>query len=258
MSKSKLQIPLIFSLLFLLATPVSVKADDQVSITIQMSGDAYVKITNTNGTVTFIYNGRDFLKKYEWTVDRVNSNKLAIMLLRRDMKRLVYALNETFADLYGKVYFLAHVTGVTSNSSRVTMQLRSGNTTLADFIDQLLNATEKQNLEIRQLRIRISSNENETKEELNKVWNEMLNHKSELQKLNGKLQRLNGKFNQLQQETTASFGKLYDHYKGLTLRMERMEISEKTCLFSIVVLGIFDLFMVIMLVWIASWKAKKT
>jgi len=254
MNVKTLRLPLFFSLLILLVPLISARADDQVTIKIQMEGDAYVEISNSNGTIVFNYNGKNIMpslqKDVKWLKVRANSNKLAIYLIRRDLHRLIRALNNTFGDLYGKVYYTAKVTGIAfnHNNSTVLLQLQAGNMTLVDFIDQLLNTTEKQNLEIKNLQIRVSSNKNETKKELNRIWTEISSHKS-------KLERLNDKFDQLQQETAISFSKLYDQYRGLKLRIEK---SEETYLFTIAILGIFDLFMVIMLVWIAGWKAKKT
>jgi len=257
MSKSKLQIPLIFSLLFLLATPISVKADDRVSITIRMSGDAYVTITNSNGSITFVYNGRNVLKEYKWTVSRVNSNKLAIMLLKRDLKRLIYALNETFADLYGKVYFLAHVTGAMSNSSRVTMQLRSGNMTLVDFIDQLLNATEKQDVQIRNIRLEIASNQQETRRKLSEVFNQISMNKAyfedQLSKMDAKIDRINARLDVFEEETNSTFTKLFDNLELLKLSEEA---NARSMRIAIVCMGILNLIMLVLLVWIASWKTK--
>ena len=123
MNKNELQLPLIFFIIILLIPMTfSVRADDQVSIQIKMSGDAYVRINN-NGTVTFIYNGLNVLGDVKgdikWLQNRVNSNKLAIMLIRRDMGNLIYALNKTFGDVYGRMYYLAYVTGLTHNLSLI-------------------------------------------------------------------------------------------------------------------------------------------
>ena len=258
MNKSKLQIPLIFSLLFLLITPISVKADDQVSITIQMSGDAYVRITNTNGSITFVYNGRNILKEYRWTVNRVNSNKLAIMLLRRDLKRLICALNETFADLYGKVYFLAHVTGIASNSSKVTMLLRSGNMTLANFIDQLLNVTNTQKIQIEELQLEVSSNHEETKQKLNQAFKEIYTNRAyyeeQLKKIDANFYELNDRLDKMEEQTNE---KIKDLATQIEILRQFANANAQSTRIAIVCLGIINLLTVMLLIWIAKWKAEK-
>ena len=213
MSRSNLQIPLIFSILLLVSTsPTAIIADDQVSITIQMSGDAYVTITNSNGTIIFNYNGEnimpELLNDVDWLKIRVNSNQLALELMRKDFNRLVKALNGTFKDLYGKVYFLAHVTGIYNGNenSTVTLMLKSGNVTLADFIDQLFNATEKlastiskHDIQIKKIELRIASDRQEVQRKIAEAYDWILENRKYfatcLSEMNEKLEILAEKLN---------------------------------------------------------------
>jgi len=260
MNKKTLQISLIFLIMLLTTTSIPTKAEDKVTITIKMSGDAYVRITNTNGSVTFVYNGRNILKEYKWTVDRVNSNKLAIMLLKRDLKRLVYALNETFADLYGKVYFLAHVTGIYNgnDNSTVTLMLKSGNTTLVDFIDQLINMTNTQKIQIEELQLKVYSNHEETKQKLNQAFKEIYTNRAyyeeQLKKINTNLSELNDRLDKMKEQTNE---KIKDLTNQIEILRQFANANAQSTRIAIVCLGIINLLTVILLIWIARWKAEK-
>jgi len=265
MPRRTLQIPLIF-LILLSVIPIPTRADDNVSITIKMSGDAYVTIENNNGTLRFIYNGRDILQDaankyedalqnvihdYKSAVGRINSNKLAIMLIRRDLIRLINALNKTFVDLYGKTYFLARVTGILGNSSRVTLSLKSGNMTLVDFIDQLLNTTEKQDMQITKLSLEVASNQQETREKLNKAFQEIYMNRAYIE---DQLKILDEKINALSNKTNSTFTQVFNDLE--LLKMYEASNAHSTQI-ALICIGILNIIMVALIVWIAGWKAEK-
>ena len=258
MNGKTLRLPLFFSLLILLVPLLSARADDQVTIKIQMEGDAYVEISNNNGTIVFNYNGKNIMPKIKndvnWLKARANSNKLAIYLLRRDLHRLVKVLNDTFGDLYGKVYFLAHVTGIYNgnDNSSVTLRLKSGNMTLTDFIDQLLNTTEKQDIQIRNIKMEISSNRHETQQKLNDAFNQILTNRAYFE---SQLSQMDAKINTLADMTNSTFARVFN---DLELLKMYEEINVRSTQIAIICIGILNLFMLGLIVWIASWKAKQT
>jgi len=258
MNLKTLQIPLFFSLLILLVPLISTRADDQVSVTIQMSGDAYVTITNSNGTIIFNYNGKNIMpslqKDVSWLKARANSNKLAISLVRRDLHRLIRALNNTFGDLYGKVYFLAHVTGIYNgnDNSTVTLMLKSGNMTLVDFVDQLLDTTEEQGIQIKNIKLEIDSNQQETRQKLNDAFNQILTNRAYFE---AQLSMMDAKINTLADRTNSTFTKIFNDLELLKLYGEA---NVRSVQIAIICIGILNLFMLGLIVWIAGWKAKKT
>jgi len=271
MNKCNLQIPLFFSILFLTITaPALLKADDQVTITIQMSGDAYVTITNSNGSIVFYYNGENImpslLSDVDWLKTATNTNQFALELMRRDFNRLVNALNETFRDLYGKVYFLAHVTGVYNgnDNSTVTLMLKSGNMTLADFIDHLFNTVEKlqdnfdsQAIQIRNIKLEIASDRRKIQQKLNEAFNRISENReyfeAQLSEMNEKIDKINARLDAFEEQTNSTFAKVFD-----TLELLKMygEVNANSTRIALIAIGILNVLMVIMIAWIAG-KAKK-
>ena len=257
MNKKTLQFSLFFSLLILAVPFFSVRADDKVSITVQMSGDAYVTITNSNGTIIFNYNGEnvmpELLDDVDWLKARANSNKLAIMLIRQDFNRLIMALNDTFSDLYGKVYFLAHVTGIYNgnDNSTVTLMIKSGNMTIADFIDQLLNITERQNIRITDLSLQVASDRQETQKKLNRVFQEISVNRRYFE---DQLKTLDKKIDALHKETNSTFTQVFNNLELLKMYEATNTRSTQIALICIAILNII---MVALIVWIAGWKAEK-
>jgi len=243
---------------------MSTKADDQVTVTIKMNGDAYVTITNNNGTIIFTYNGKNIMPKLQddvdWLKARVNSNKLAISLIRRDLRRLIEALNYTFGDLYGKVYFLAHVTGIYkgNDNSTVTIMLKSGNMTIVDFINQLLNTTEKHDMQITNLSLEVASNRQETREKLNEAFREIYMNRAyiedQLEILDNQLEILDEKINVLSDETNSTFTLVFNDLE--LLKMYEASNVRSTQI-ALICLGILNIIMVALIVWIAGWKAEK-
>jgi len=236
---------------------MSTKADDQVTVTIKMNGDAYVTITNNNGTIIFTYNGKNIMPKLQddvdWLKARVNSNKLAISLIRRDLRRLIEALNNTFGDLYGKVYFLAHVTGIYkgNDNSTVTIMLKSGNMTIADFINQLLNTTEKHDMQITNLSLEVTSNRQETREKLNEAFREIYMNRAYI---DDQLEILDEKISVLSDETNSTFTLVFNDLE--LLKMYEASNARSTQI-ALICIGILNIIMVALIVWIAGWKAEK-
>jgi len=255
MNGKSVKIPLIFSIIVLLAPMVfAAKAEDQVSIRIKMSGDAYVQIDN-NGTVTFIYNGlnvlRDVKGDIKWLQSRVNSNKLAIMLIRRDMGNLIYALNETFSDVYGRMYYLAYVTGLTHNSSKVTLLLKSGNMTITDFLDQLINVTEKHDMMIQNLTVEVKGFEDWTEEKLNLLADEIMKNREYFE---NQTLAIKNSLDEHKQTTSVAFADVNKSLQHLDLKINSLKDGVKVAIFAI---GFLQVFMLLMLVWVARWKAKE-
>jgi len=258
MRTKKLQLSLIFSISIMLLSTVNLSlADDYVNIKIQMTGDAYVTISNSNGSITFTYNGLNVLphvkNEIRWLQTRANSNKLAIYLVRRDLKRLVVALNKTFNDLYGKVYYLAHITGIYNgnDNSTVTLMLKGGNMTLVDFIDQLLNTTEKQDMQITNLSLEVASNQQETREKLNKAFQEIYMNRAYIE---DQLKILDEKINALSNKTNSTFTQIFNDLE--LLKMYEASNARSTQI-ALTCIGVLNIIMVALIVWIAGWKAEK-
>ena len=211
---NKLQIPLIFSLIVLLASML-VFADeggDYVAISVEMKGDAYITIRNEEGSITIIYNGVNVLRKLA-SKAQVSGLKKQVAELRRELNDIADALDLVFKDLYSKVYFLAYVTGVTGDNSTIAMQIRSGNMTLPDFIEQLFNITESQSLQIEELSLRVDASQEEVRRELNELWNKVVERlketQNEVHSVKAELQKTNERIDNLVEKLDLTFNDLY-------------------------------------------------
>ena len=224
MRAKTLQIPLIFSLIALLLPVAALCSDDDgggdyVSISINMNGDAYITITNQGGSIKIIYNGRDILREFA-TKKQFSDLSKKISRLKSDFRKLVDALDLTFDDLYGKVYFLANVIGILEDNSTVALQLKSGNVTLTDFIEQLFSIAERQEMMIGDLSLRIEAVREENRREINELWNRVVENLSvlaqkleetqlEVQLLRSELNATNQRIDSLIDALDSTFDDLY-------------------------------------------------
>ena len=264
MNVKTLRLPLFFSLLILLVPLISVRADDQVTIKIQMEGDAYVTITNNNGSLTFTYNGVDVINSLA-SKDEVRSiqSQLSAVdsrtaILYHKIRLLVKELDKTFSDLYRKVYYLAHVTGIYNgnDNSTVTLQLKSGNMTLVDFVDQLLNVTETQGIQIKNLSLEVSSNHKETQKKLSQAFNEIaLNREYYEDKIRELDSKLDSKITLLREEVNQKLsdlsGEMETFKNTVTLKLNGLTLV-------LWCIGFLNVIMVGLIAWISRWKAKQT
>ena len=194
MRAKTLQISLIFFLIVLLL-PVTALCDDvrndsdnngdgeekkdYVYISINMKGDAYITITNEGSSIEIVYNGKDILNEFA-TEEQFRSLSKHLYELRNDFRDLINSLDLTFEDLYGKTYYLANLIGFLEDNSTVAIQLKSGNITLADFIEQLFSLAEKQKIMIEDLSLRIEAVKEENYKEINDLWNHIVENLSVL------------------------------------------------------------------------------
>jgi len=126
---------------------------DEVYINVDMNGDAYVNIENTDGDLTVIYNGKDILAELEAYYKELLNLQSQIAYLQGlanlgdlqgdftelylQVSLLIEDLEEILKDLYGNLGFLAHVIGINpGNNSAIVEVLLSGNTTIIDYLDE--------------------------------------------------------------------------------------------------------------------------
>ena len=126
---------------------------DEVHIEIDMNGDAYVNIENTDGDLTVIYNGRDILGELEAYYKELLNLQSQIAYLQGlanlgdlqgdftelylQVSLLIKDLEGILKDLYGNLGFLAHVIGINpGNNSAIVEVLLSGNATIVDYLDE--------------------------------------------------------------------------------------------------------------------------
>jgi len=185
---------------------------DYVAISVEMKGDAYITIRNEEGSITIIYNGVNVLRKLA-SKAQVSGLKKQVAELRRELNDIADALDLVFKDLYSKVYFLAYVTGVTGDNSTIAMQIRSGNMTLPDFIEQLFNITESQSLQIEELSLRVDASQEEVRRELNELWNKVVERlketQNEVHSVKAELQKTNERIDNLVEKLDLTFNDLY-------------------------------------------------
>jgi hypothetical protein len=156
MMKNKIAL---LAMIMLLSTVVSIQPvlADEVYIDVDMNGDAYVNIENTDGNLIVIYNGRDILAELEAYYKELLDlqSQLAYLQglanlgdLQGDFTELyiqvgilIEDLEDILKDLYGNLGFLAHVIGVNpGNNSAIVEVLLSGNATIVDYLDQAFNS----------------------------------------------------------------------------------------------------------------------
>ncbi len=152
MMKNKI---VLLAMIILLSTMVSIQPAfaDEVYINVDMDGDAYVTIENTDGDLTVIYNGRDILAELEAYYKELLNLQSQIAYLQGlanlgdlqgdftelylQVSLLIEDLEEILKDLYGNLGFLAHVIGINpGNNSAIVEVLLSGNATIVDYLDQ--------------------------------------------------------------------------------------------------------------------------
>ena len=145
----------LLAMIILLSTMVSIQPAfaDEVYINVDMDGDAYVTIENTDGDLTVIYNGRDILAELEAYYKELLNLQSQIAYLQGlanlgdlqgdftelylQVSLLIEDLEEILKDLYGNLGFLAHVIGINpGNNSAIVEVLLSGNATIVDYLDQ--------------------------------------------------------------------------------------------------------------------------
>jgi len=252
MNKQTFAIPLIFLVLSIATNTNYVSCSDQVTITIQMEGDAYITITNSNGSITIIYNGVDIIKNLA-TKNEISSLRTKIYAINRKLGVLIAGLNESFNDLYGKVYFLAHVTGIYkgNDNSTVTLMLKSGNATLVDFMDQLFNITKQQSLLIRNLSLEVKANHQETNEKLNQAFQEIYNNRQYYEQ---ELKILDKKIESFWNKTQNDFEITWERYNHL-IGIANARIDGVTL--TLWCVGFLNVVMVVLIAWISRWKAEK-
>ena len=147
-------------LLIAIGTMTTVQAME-VHIDVDAEGNITVTTSNEdNGTLTIIYNGVDLLSELNSQLETVNSQLITIMILQEQMKRfelndlnqkilqLIEELNSVFKDVYGKVGFLAYVIGLNSNSSMIVENLKSGDSTIVNYLDEASADLDDTNLAI--------------------------------------------------------------------------------------------------------------
>ena len=149
----------LLAMIMLLSTVVSVQPAfaDEVYIDVDLNGDAYVNIENTDGDLTVIYNGRDILAELEAYYKELLDlqSQLAYLQglanlgdLQGDFTELyiqvgilIEELEDILKGLYGDLGFLAHVIGINpGNNSAIVEVLLSGNATIVDYLDEAFNS----------------------------------------------------------------------------------------------------------------------
>jgi len=232
-------------LLMLLASQPLMARADELSINVDMQGNANITITNDNGTITIIYNGLDILY--------LMSSKTEYYYLKSQLLGLMSDLDLIFKDVYGKLNFIAYVTGVNSNdNSTIALTLKAGNATLVDFVNQLFGITETQSAEIANMTIQIQSYEDETSNRMDYLWQQILSDReyfeSQIQSLNAGLVSLNNNMNTAFNSTQ----------NRIDLATQQIESLHTLLNLVVLVFGVLNITMLVLLIWISRWKASKT
>jgi len=144
-------------LVMMLLPAFPIKADE-VYIDIDMDGDAYVNVENTNGTFAIWYNGRDILKELEDYYDQVADYQVIIAHLgakakyaddlgeeidelNEKLNDLVSDLNGAFGLISGDMRYIYDVVGVSGNSTDIVESLKGLNSTVAGYIEDIIVST---------------------------------------------------------------------------------------------------------------------
>jgi len=246
MRQKNFKISLFFCLLLLTVPTVFAKADT-VTVTVQMGdGDATITLQQgDNGTITIIYNGVDILNKM---TTRRQYNQL-----RTDLYQLAQQLDTVFSDIYGKLGFLAYVTGVNSDdNSTVALTLKAGNMTIVDFLNQIFTALTVQDSKLQTLRVDLVALDSKTETEINNLYDEI---KANRDYYETQLLKLDEKVTEFQQTNEQRYTSLFDYAKKvenvLNSRIDGLTLSFWA-------LSAVCVFQLLMLVWVARWKAQKT
>jgi len=240
----KLKISLFFCLL-LLTVPAAFAKADTVTITVQMGdGDATITLQQgDNGTITIIYNGVNILNKM---TTRRQYNQL-----RTDLYQLAQQLDTVFSDIYGKLGFLAYVTGVNSeDNSTVALTLKAGNMTIVNFLNQIFTELDDHGSQIQRLQLGLIALDASVESKMDELYGEIENNRSYYET---QLLKLDEKVTEFQQTNERRYTSLFDYAKQvenvLNSRIDGLTLSFWA-------LSAVCVFQLLMLVWVARWKAR--
>lgn len=156
-------------MLLMVAMPM-MPAGAELDITVATDGDVELEVsTDGDGALLSVdYNGRDLLEEIEQKIKTIADLRSTIVALsmRNDvedlqedieeldvnLQKLVGELNMVLADLYSRVNSQAHIIGINPANNSVAITLLVGNTTVSDYLDEILidlNATDREFISIR-------------------------------------------------------------------------------------------------------------
>uniref|UniRef100_A0A6M3MDT2 Uncharacterized protein n=1 Tax=viral metagenome TaxID=1070528 RepID=A0A6M3MDT2_9ZZZZ len=152
MIKNKVYMIVSIALLLIITIPAAMA--DTVTINVDVDGDAYVNVQNDNGTFSVVYNGRDILGELEAAKKSLNDMEKTfiywhgltqtheveqnLLVVEEQLNNLTRDLNVVLGELYGNLAFTMHVVGINPANTFVAVTLRSGNVTVAGYIDDIL------------------------------------------------------------------------------------------------------------------------
>lgn len=163
LTKKKMLISITMLLIAVFGTMSAVQA---IEVYIYTDAEGNITVTTSdeaNGTLTIIYNGVDLLAELNSQLETINSQLITIVWLEEQMKnlelndlnqkilQLIEELNTILEDVYGKVGFLAYVIGLTSNSSTTVEDLKSGDSTIVNYLDKTFANLDETNAAISNL-----------------------------------------------------------------------------------------------------------
>lgn len=164
-----LKIMTVMLLLLMVAMPM-IPAGAELDITVATDGDVELEVsTGGDGALLSVdYNGRDLLEEIEQKIKTIADLRSTIVALsmRNDvedlqedieeldvsLQKLVGELNMVLADLYSRLNSQAHIIGINPANNSVAITLIVGNTTVSDYLDEILidlNATDREFISVR-------------------------------------------------------------------------------------------------------------
>lgn len=180
-SKKMLSIAVVMLLLANLSAIMPVQATE-VQIDIDMDDE----------NCTILYNGRDVLAELESYYSELARMKAKIAYLKaradvddvregleeleQAVRSLIEELEMVLNDLYGKVMFLAHITGINpgNESSIIVQSLMSGNASIVDYLEEADVRLDGIDSEIPRVYGELISFEGYTQQQFNETFNELI------------------------------------------------------------------------------------
>ena len=158
----------ILVILLVVSVGIALPVNADTYVDVDTTGDVQV-IINTDGTVHLIYNGVNIQGEINnlYSVMAYISWQMATLATKTDVNNLnqtVYSLigelDMVFKDVYDNANFLASIIGISSNSSSVSLNLKSGDYTIVSYLDGILADLYETNTTLTNVRNELTNFEN--------------------------------------------------------------------------------------------------
>ena len=162
-------LPLFFCLVLLAAFSKGLKVEaTDVDIDIYTTDDADIDVNMTAQSLnaSIVMNGVDVLEEHRELESAFNAYVIAgwwshnalerIDELQSRLEALISDLNLAFSDVYGNIGYIYGITGVSHNSTDVVENLRSGNMTVAGYIEEQMRGLDRLNATVSELQANVT------------------------------------------------------------------------------------------------------